>query len=296
MVMKPDVEEKYIQAGKIASEVREASKEIVKPGVKLFDIAESLEKMIHDKGGEPAFPLNLSLNELAAHYTPYKGDETIVKSDDVIKVDLGVHIDGYVADTAHTISFNPEYNKLSESTKAALDNAIALIKPGALLSDISTKIEETIKSFGFNPVRNLTGHGLERFHLHAEPSVPNIAFRSDYRLKENQVIAIEPFATPGEGRVKETEPILIFMMLEDKPVRNQDARTIIKFAQQFNGLPFAERWVPLDSLFRTRIALRELREKGVLYDYAPLKEVSNGVVSQHEHTVIVKDESIVTTQ
>jgi methionyl aminopeptidase len=170
-----------------------------------------------------------------------------------------------------------------------------LIKPGVLLSDISTKIEETIKGFGFNPVRNLTGHGLERFHLHAEPSVPNVTFRSDYRLEEGQVIAIEPFATTGEGRVRETEPVLIFMVLEDKPVRNQDARTIMRFAQQSNGLPFAERWLP-GTLFKIRLAMRELREKGALYDYAPLKEVSNGIVSQHEHTVIVKDEPIVTTK
>jgi len=294
--MKSDVEEKYIQAGKIASEVREASKEIVKSGVTLLEIAEKLEAMIRDKGGEPAFPLNLSLNELAAHYTPYKGDETRISDGDVLKVDIGVHVDGYIADTAHTISFSSKHDKLAEASKAALDNAIALIKPGVLLSDISTKIEETIKGFGFNPVRNLTGHGLERFHLHAEPSVPNVSFKSDYRLEEGQVIAIEPFATTGEGRVRETGPILIFMMLEDKPVRNQDARTIMRFAQQTHGLPFAERWIPIDSLFRTRIAMRELREKGALYDYAPLKEVSNGIVSQHEHTVIVKDAPIVTTK
>lgn len=296
MQMKSDIEEKYILAGKIASEVREASKVIVKPGATLFDIAEQLEKMIRDKGGEPAFPLNLSLNELAAHYTPYKGDETRVSEGDVIKVDIGVHVDGYIADTAHTISFSSKHDKLAEASKAALDNAVALIKPGVLLSDISTKIEETIKGFGFNPVRNLTGHGLERFHLHAEPSVPNVTFRSDYKLKEGQVIAIEPFATTGEGRVRETEPVLIFMVLEEKPARNQDARTIMRFAQQSHGLPFAERWIPIDSLFKIRFAMRELREKGALYDYAPLKEVSNGIVSQHEHTVIVKDEPIVTTK
>lgn len=294
--MKSDVEEKYILAGKIASEVREASKGIVMPGAKLLEIAESLEALIRDKGGQPAFPLNLSLNELAAHYTPFKGDETRVREGDMLKVDIGVHVDGYIADTAHTISFNKDCDKLVEASKAALDNAIAMIKPGALLSDISRTIEETIKSHGFNPVENLTGHGLEHFHLHAEPSVPNVSFKSGYKLKEDHVIAIEPFATSGVGRVKDSEPVLIFMLLEEKPVRNQDARTIIRFAQSFNGLPFAERWIPIDSLFRTRIAMRELREKGVIYDYAPLKEVSNGIVSQHEHTVIVKDEPIVTTQ
>ncbi len=294
--MEPDVEEKYIEAGKIASEAVAKGREMIKPGVTLFEVAEHLEALIRSKGGEPAFPVNLSLNEYAAHYTPFKGDETRVKESDVLKLDIGVHVDGYVADTAVTVHFDKKYDALVEASRAAVENCIPLMKPDTLLSGVSSKIEETIRSFGFNPVSNLTGHGLEQFHLHAEPTVPNVAFTGDYRIKEGQVIAIEPFATAGRGVVNDSEPVSIFMLIEEKPVRNQDARAIIQFARKLNGLPFAERWIPIDSLFKTRIALRELREKGALYDYAPLREAPGSIVSQHEHTFIVKDEPIVTTK
>lgn len=301
--MKKDLLDKYILAGKIAAEVREASRPLLKLDASLLDIAEKIESMIKEKGALPAFPVNLSLNEIAAHYTPTKNDETVIRSNDLIKVDIGVHVDGFVGDTAYTVSFNEKYDNLAKASETALNEAIKLCKPGTLLSDVSSKIEETIKSFGFNPVGNLTGHGLEQYNLHAEPQVPNVKFKSDYKLTENQVIAIEPFATNGSGRVKDSEPTVIFMLINPKPVRNQDARLIMKFAEQFgyegssgiHMLPFAERWINLP-LFKTRIALRELREKEILYEYPVLREVSKGIVSQFEHTVIVKDEPIVTTK
>ncbi len=302
--MQDEIREKYILAGKIASEVMEESRKIIKPGVKLFDVAEKLEGAIKEKGGLPAFPLNLSLNEFAAHYTPYKGDETVLKVTDVLKIDLGVHIDGYVADTAYTVTFDARHDKLLEASKLALERAIEAVKPGALVSDISKNIEDAIRGFGLNPVSNLTGHGLEQYDLHAEPQIPNVNFHGSLRLKESQVIAIEPFSTNGAGRIKDTEHTFIFMLLRPRPVRNQDARKILEFAQRFNSLPFAERWLMgkdaidfglPDSLFKIRLALRELREKGVIYDYSPLKEVANGLVSQHEHTIIVGEEPIVTT-
>ncbi len=166
--------ENHIKAGKIAAEVREHSKTIVKPGASLLAIAEEIEELIRKRGGEPAFPLNLSSNAIAAHYTPYKNDPTIVPDNAVIKVDVGVHVDGYVADTAHTLCFNDDLLPLVEASKKALDNAIEKIKPNALLSDVSAAIEETITGYGFKPVSNLTGHGLERYYLHAEPQVPNV--------------------------------------------------------------------------------------------------------------------------
>lgn len=288
--------ESHIKAGKIAAEVREFSREIVKPGTKLLDIAEEIEALIRKKGGEPAFPVNLSLNELAAHYTPYKNDPIVVPEKAIIKVDVGVHVDGYVADTAHTLFFDDKLKPLADASKAALDAAIEKIKPNALLSDVSAAIEETITSYGFLPVRNLTGHGLERYYLHAEPQVPNVKFTSDYRLKDGQIIAIEPFATNGSGLIKETEPTLIYMVVENKYGRNPDGRTIMNFAQRFNGLPFAERWLPIESRVKVRIAMRELIERGAIYEYPPLKEVAGGMVSQAEHTIIVRDEPLVITK
>lgn len=293
--MQKEILEKYLEAGRIAAEVREESKTFINVDAKLIDIAEKIESLIREKGALPAFPVNLSLNEVAAHYTPTKNDDVKIKDGDLIKVDIGIHADGYIGDTAYTLSFG-NYEQLVKASEEALEEAIKLCKPGTLLSDISARIEETIRSFGFNPISNLTGHGLDRFNLHAEPQVPNIKFSSDYKLKENQVIAIEPFATNGSGMVKESDLAIIFRFIEEKPVRNQDGRLIMRFAEQFNGLPFTERWIPIDSLIRIRIALRELREKGVIYDYPILKEAAGGIISQAEHTVVVKEEPIITTK
>jgi len=294
--MDKSVFEKYIRAGEIAATVREESKKMVKVGAKILDIAEKIESMIREMGGRPAFPVNISINEIAAHYTPTKNDETKIKKGDVIKIDIGVHIDGYIGDTAYTISLNKKYEKLVEASKKALEEAVKLCKPNALLSDVCKKIEETIRSFGFNPISNLTGHGLEQYDLHAEPQIPNVKINSAYKLKENQVIAIEPFATNGSGYVKDSDTVLIFGLARVGPTRNLDARKILSFAKELNGLPFAERWLPIDSVIKTKLALRDLRMRNLIYDYPVLKEIGNGIVSQAEHTVIVKDEPIITTQ
>jgi methionyl aminopeptidase len=303
--MEEEILQKYLKAGKIASEAREKSKKIVKPGAKLIDIAEKIEAMIKDNGGLMAFPVNISINDIAAHYTPIKNEKTVIKKEGVVKIDIGVHVDGYIGDTACTIVFDEKHNDLIKASEEALNNVIELCKPNALLSDISATIEETIASFGFKPISNLTGHGLERYNLHAEPQIPNVKFSGNYRLKGDQVIAIEPFATDGEGRVKESGQAIIFMLVNKKPTRNFDARKIMDFADQYNGLPFAERWLLsneakafglTDSLFKVRIALKELRERSAIYDYPVLKEAKSGPISQAEHTVIVKDEPIVTTR
>jgi len=294
--MDKDVLEKYIQAGKIAAEVREESKKFVKVGSSLLEIAEKIESLIKEKGAAPAFPVNLSLNNIAAHYTPGKGDKTRIAEGDLIKVDIGVHVDGYVGDTAYTITFNPEYEKLVLASEKALEEAIKLCTPGRKISEIGEKINEVITGMGFLPISNLTGHGLEKFNLHAEPQIPNVKITSNYKLKENQIIAIEPFATNGSGRVKDSEPTLIYSLVRPGPVRNQDARIIMNFASPFNSLPFAERWIPIDSLVRLRLALRELKMRNIIYDYPVLKEAAGGVISQAEHTVIVKDEPFVTTE
>ena len=151
--MQPEVRERYLEAGHIAADVRESCKAFIKPGISLLGLAEKIEELIRSKGAEPVFPANLSLNNIAAHYTPWQMDETKLSESDILKVDIGVHVDGYIGDTAFTISFDERHDKLIAASKSALDEAIKLCKPGALLSDISAKIEETIKGFGFVPIK-----------------------------------------------------------------------------------------------------------------------------------------------
>lgn len=294
--MDDEVLKKYREAGKIISEVREESRAWVKEGTLLADIAEKIEQAVRQKGAEVAFPACLSLNDLAAHYSPGKGDQTAVPGGALLKVDIGAHIDGYIADTAYTIAFNEEHKSLVEAAAAGLKAAIEQCYSGNLLTNVSEAIETTIKDFGFNPISNLTGHGLERYWLHGSPSVPNVRFSGSYRLKEGQAIALEPFATPGAGRVKDSEFITIFRIDEPKPVRNPEARRIIDFAVSRGPIPFSERWLPVDSVFKVRMALRELREKEILYEYPALREVGRAVVSQAEHSLIVGDKPLVITE
>ncbi|MFA4647109.1 type II methionyl aminopeptidase [Pyrococcus kukulkanii] len=290
--------EKLIEAGKIAKKVREEAIKMAKPGVPLLELAEKIEGMIVELGGKPAFPVNLSLNEVAAHYTPYKGDGTTLKEGDYLKIDIGVHIDGYIADTAVTVKVGGEFDELMEAAKEALESAISVARAGVEIKELGRAIENEIRKRGFNPIVNLTGHKIERYKLHAGISIPNIYRPHDnYVLKEGDVFAIEPFATTGAGQVIEVPPILIYMYVRDAPVRMAQARFLLaKIKREYKTLPFAYRWLqgemPEGQL---KLALRSLEKAGALYGYPILKEIRNGMVTQFEHTIIVEKDSVVVT-
>lgn len=291
--------EVLIKAGEIARKVKEEATDLIKPGAKLYEIAEFVEKRIIELGGKPAFPCNLSLNEVAAHYTPYRGDERVLNEGDYLKLDLGVHVDGYIADTALTFRVGMEEDELMEAAREALENAIATVRAGVIVRDVAKAIEETIRGKGFNPIVNLSGHKVERYNLHAGISIPNVYRQTDtYVLKEGDVFAIEPFATTGAGQVMEVPPTLIFMYLRDRPVRMAQARRLLMhIKREYKTLPFAYRWLqgfmPEGQL---KMALAQLDKVGAIYSYPILKEIRGGNVAQFEHTVIVeKDGAYITT-
>ena len=292
--MEQEIINKYKEAGKIAKIVRDEGKSLVKPGVKIIDIAESVEKRIHELGGVPAWPLNISINEIAAHYSPSRGDETTVKENDLVKLDVGVSVDGYIADTACTIALSDEDKILVEATDNALQEAIKLVKPGIDVNEIATKIEEIIKSYNLNPIINLTGHGLERFLIHAEPRIPNYKSDYHYKLQEGQVIAIEPFATRGRNFIKEEDDdrALTYSLIQEKPCRSKEAREIIEKMKERKGMPFSDRWLDIGGM-KLRVAMKDLSERNCLGIHRILK--GNSKISHSEHTVIVMDKPIVTT-
>ncbi len=281
--MEQDVLEKYRKAGVILKEVRENAIPRVKKGAKLLDVANAIEAEISEKGGRPAFPVNISINSEAAHDTPGIDDERVF-GDDMVKVDIGVHLDGYIADTAVTVdlSGNPDLVKASQK---ALEEAIKLVRPGVNTSELGRVIEETIEGFGFKPIYNLTGHGLERYVQHAEPPIPNKRIGQGVALEEGQVIAIEPFATSGIGIVVEGSFIEIFSLIKAKPVRMPYEREALKAIQQYNGLPFARRWLAGIKLIDK--SLNSLMRQNIIYGYPVLVEHQRGLVSQAEHTMIV---------
>jgi methionyl aminopeptidase len=288
--MEKEILEKYEKAKSISDSVILFAKNLVKENARILDLAERIEKKVFDFGGKLAFPVNISINENAAHYTPDINDPTILKENDLVKVDIGIHIDGYIWDRAFTVCIGKETHPLIEASEKALQEALKLIKPGTKIFEISEVVENTIAEFGFNPIRNLCGHGLQQYVQHASPTIPNGKNTIKEEIKKDQVIAMEVFATNGVGLVKESKPILIYKFLKDKPARLWEARKILeKSKKEFEKLPFAKRWLTdVAKGVKLDLALKQLIEIEALTEYPILKEESNGLVAQAEETVIVK--------
>lgn len=282
----------YKKAGRIAKQSLEYGLNLIEENASLLEVVEKIERFIKEKGAEPAFPVNVSINDRAAHYTASVDDKTVFSKGDVVKLDIGVHVNGYIGDIARTKivgNESGEKEKLIEASEKALENAVSFIKPGVKTGEVGKVIEETIRSYGFNPVVNLTGHKLEKYELHGGIPVPNIATKADYEFKEGDVFAIEPFATNGVGKVKDENVALIFRYEKDARIRLQDARKILEHAKaRYKKLPFAERWIAnLVPKFKLGIAIRHLVENKALHAYKILREESHSIVSQAEDTIIV---------
>lgn len=281
----------YLRAGKIASSALQLGKKLAKPGATLLGIAEAVESHIREQGAKPAFPANLSANDLAAHYTPETGDASTIGEKDVLKIDVGAHINGFIADTALTVDFSGENGKLLEASEKALEAALSIAKPGIKIAELGAAVESEIKLLGFRPIENLSGHLLGKYELHAGLEIPNIRTNDSRTLEEGQAIAIEPFATNGAGRVGEGQKVEIFSLLEARPTRMREARRMLSFIQSHYGtLPFAERWLAKEfpSGFMRTAALKDLVLSTSLEQYPVLRDVKGGLVSQFEHTMLVE--------
>ncbi|NYT21345.1 MAG: type II methionyl aminopeptidase [Methanomicrobiales archaeon] len=281
----------YTEAGKIAARVLRRGAGMIRPGVSLLEVVESVEQMAIDAGAGLAFPLNLSLNEDAAHDTASIRDERLFAEGDVAKLDLGVHLEGYIADTAITVDLG-DHALLVEASARALEAAIALVRPGVSIGELGGAIQREIESRGFRPIANLTGHGLARYAIHTPPNIPNLSFQGGAVLEEGMVFAIEPFASTGSGRVSDMPRVEIFQQVSIKPVRLPAARRILGVVRERRGMPFARRWIPEE---RQDFALSTLIQQGLVRAYPVLADVPGSIVSQHEHTLIVTDEGCIVT-
>jgi methionyl aminopeptidase len=283
--------EKYRRVGKLLAEIREEVKPMVKVGVKTLEIAEKAEDLIRQRGAKPAFPCNVSINEIAAHYSPPADDETVIKEGDMVKVDMGAHLDGYIADTAFTVAMT-EKTEMVAVVEKALEAAIGAVKPGVDIGEIGRAVEETMTAAGFKPIRNLTGHSLGPWDLHAGLTIPNVDERTGQTLSPGDVLAIEPFITDGAGYVEDQKRTYIFRYLREAPVRLRMARELLRDVKRmYRELPFAERWLAKRmSKLRLELTLRNLIGVGALWPYYVLAERAKGKVAQAEHTVIVTED------
>jgi len=286
--------EKFRLSGKILRESREEMKQFVQEGMRVIEVCEKAESLIREKGGKPAFPCNVSINEVAAHYTSPPNDELKIPGKAVVKVDMGVHVDGYVTDTAFTACFNPEHSRMQSAAESALKAAVESIHGDMATSQIGLIIERTIKNRGFKPISNLTGHSVGRYLIHAGTSIPNVMQLSFGKVKAGEVYAIEPFVTlpNAVGRIENSPQVTIFRLVKAKSVKNPQAKKLLKYLEEnFRTLPFAERWlkdvVPAD---KHREAFKELLKCKAVMGYPVFTEISRKPVTQAEHTLLIKED------
>lgn len=277
--------EKHREAGRILKDVRSVAAERVEEGRSLLELAEYAEELIREKGGKPAFPVNISRNEEAAHATPSRNSDEVF-GEDMVNLDIGVHIDGWIADTAVTVDLSG-HPELVEASREAVEAAIDVVEAGVNTAEVGRVIEETIEGYGYNPVYNLTGHGLGEYEQHTSPTIPNRGVDQGVVLEEGMVVAIEPFATDGGGKVKEGGSTEIYSLNElGTRVRSRRGRELVeRVEEEYRTLPFAKRWLPenLD------VNLRRLETRDVFHGYPVLREDEGCLVSQAEHTVIVEE-------
>ena len=289
MTMENKEIESYRKAGKIATEVAIFAKSIIKPGMNLLEIAEKIESKIEELGGKPAFPCNLSINEIAAHDTPAYNHER--KDYGLLNVAFGVHVNGYIADKAFSIDLenNEENKKLIKASEEALKEAVKSAEKEIEVWKIGKAIQEKIISFGFSPIRNLSGHELADYRIHAGLTIPNCNNNKPALLKQ-RAYAIEPFATKGIGMVYDGKLSGIYKFEKRAGVRDSLARKILNLVEQeYKTLPFCQRWIVKKFGGRAVLSLKLLEQANAISQYPQLVEKNHEKVSQAETTILVTD-------
>jgi len=286
--------DKWRRAGVVAKEALALARPMIEPGTKVLDIINTVEDHIRANSSGTSFPCNVSLNNIAAHYTSPLNDETVIEEGDLVTVDCGSHVDGCIADTAFTIALNPDHQELVKAAETATKVAIRMMRPGAKLNTIGALIEDTITSAGFQPIKQLTGHQLKEYELHADKQVPCVSGKSEVLVEEGEFYAIETFASTGSGNISDLPNPTIYQLLPVRvPVRFKGSKQFLGIARkEYKEFPFAERWLAERMKHATlKMAIKELRQNGALYGHNILAEEKGEFVSQHEHTIIITEKS-----
>lgn len=294
--MDEEVKQNYIEAGKAIQKARKEARDIAEPGVGFVEIAEQIEQLIRDEGLHPAFPVNLSVNNEAAHFTPATDTERNLREDDVLKIDIGAHSNGYIADTALTVNPSGKDQEIVDAVEEVLEKALEFVEPGVTVGELGTFVEKQVPE-NYNIVQNLTGHSLGQFTQHAGLSIPNKANTNNYAFQKGDAVAIEPFLTTGTGTVKNGRDGNIYKLESDRAVRGRTARQLMKKIKKFKGLPFTTRWMDLSG--KEKMTFRKLLQQNIVRNYPVLQDEEGSIVAQAEHTVLIgadDGENIITTR
>ncbi|MDE1845923.1 MAG: type II methionyl aminopeptidase [Candidatus Micrarchaeota archaeon] len=277
--------------GKETFTILHQAKEMVKPGVRMLDVAKKVEELVRKKDLQFAFPMNLSINENAAHCTPSFNDDAVFGEKDVVKVDVGLRSGDVLTDSAVTVDLSGNYSKLNQATQEALDAAIATVRDGRKVGEIGRAVGEVAKKYGVQPIKNLGGHGIGEGELHANYYIPNYDNGDETELQEGDLIAVEVFFTDGEGRVVNGDYNQIFRKFPGVFTRSNEMRAIADYIDtSYSTYPFALRWLVenFKSEFKVRAALNELSRQDALESFPALVERKKGTVTQFEKSVVVE--------
>ena len=285
--------EKWRKAGKLAREALNYGKTLIQQNSSMLDVTNKIEQFVIDNHGELAFPTNLAVNNVGAHWTPSSKSKEVFENGDLVKLDVGVHIDGYIGDNALTVEIgSSKHTKMIEASREALNAAIEVAAPGVNTGMIGYAVQDVIEGYGYRPIANLTGHGIKRYNLHSGVSIPSVRERGGAVLKSGDVIAIEPFATDGAGRVGGKRNSNIYHLRQVRKIRDEKATELMKEIQnRYHGLPFAERWLHSIQDDATK-NLQKLLRSGVASYYPILDELGKGMVAQSEHTVMIRKDGV----
>ena len=286
--MNPEEIEKWKTAGKLARDALHFGRNLIEAEKSMLNVTEKIESFVKKHGGELAFPTNLAVNNVGAHWTPSSKSSEIFCKGDVVKLDVGVHIDGYIGDNALTLEIGTtNYTKMIEASREALNAAINVAVAGVNVGIIGHAVQDTIEKYGYRPIANLTGHQIKRYNLHSGVSIPSIRERGGPTLNNGDIVAIEPFVTDGAGRVGGKRNSNIYHLRQIRKVRDEKATELMKEIQdRYKGLPFAERWLHEFQDDATK-NLQKLMRAGIVSYYPVLDELGNGIVAQSEHTLLI---------
>ena len=206
----PDEIERMAAAGRILARCHAILRSKARPGVTTGELDKAAERFITSQGGEPAFKgyrgfpgsICASPNSMVVHGIP--GPFKLSRGD-ILSIDVGVVLDGWVADAAITVpvgQISPVARRLLDTTKAALFDAAEQVRPGNRLGDVSHAVKKRVEVDGFSVVRSLVGHGIGR-DMHEDPQIPNFGEPgTGVELLPGMVLAVEPMVNVGDHAIR----------------------------------------------------------------------------------------------
>ena len=291
-------------------------------GMKYYDVANKIEDLIKTHSNFDSndvfksgvgFPVGLSINECAAHWTPNPGENRVWEEQDLVKVDYGVHVDGCIIDSAFTKSYSNDYNELIQVSKEATELAIKNCGVDAVLGDIGKVVEEFIeskeveirgKTYPLKSVRDLTGHLIFPYMIHGPKSIPNFAINYPERMEENEIYAVETFPTTGTGKCNFDLEVSHYSINTERIVKNlekdgglprlpsRENFLLKRLKETRQTLPFCKKWLKNDDIKGYQISLKSLVNKGIVNSYPPIMSQKGTYVAQHEHTIFVGSDKV----